>query len=335
MKTSSYDSEEKRLAKEIRQRKAKRVLIQLPEGLKPYAPRLVTIVEKAGALAFISADPCYGACDLAIHEAHALSADIIVHYGHTQMIEQTTMSVVYFEARAKVDVKASVKKALPLLEMWKSVGLVTTVQHVHELYKARDVLLRENKKVVIGDAGRLKYAGQVVGCDYSNARAIENQVDAFLFVGGGKFHAIGVSLATSKPTIVADPYEKRAYSVEGEAQKVRKQRMTSVSEAKRAETFGILVGLKLGQTRLQRAVEIKNKLESKGKKAVLFALKEITPDALMQFPTVDAFVNTTCPRLVLDDSPRFPKPMLTINEALVIIEEMDWETLCRKGWFEN
>ena len=68
---------------------------------------------------------------------------------------------------------------------------------------------------------------------------------------------------------------------------------------------------------------------------MLFALREITPEALMQFPTVDAFVNTTCPRLILDDSPRFPKPMLTINEALVIIEEMDWEMLCRKGWFEN
>lgn len=335
MSKSSFDLEEKRLVKEIRKYRAKRVLIQLPEGLKPQALRLASIVENAGAQAFISADPCYGACDLAINEAQDIAADLIVHYGHTQMIGQVTTPAVYFEARAKVDVKTAVKSAVPLLKPWKRIGLVATVQHIHRLNTAKDVLLIEEKAVVIGDAGRLKYAGQVIGCDYSNARAIENQVDAFLFVGGGKFHAIGVTLATSKPTFVADPYEKRAYSVDNEAQKTRKQRMASVSEAKQAQTFGVLIGLRQGQNRLQKAIKVKNKLVSKGKKAVLFVLREITPNALLQFPTVDAFVNTACPRIVLDDSPRFSKPMLTTNEALVIIEEMDWETLCRKDWFED
>lgn len=251
------------------------------------------------------------------------------------MIKQPATSVVYFETRAKVDVKAAVKKALPLLEPWDSVGLVTTVQHIHEISKAKDVLLKESKQVVIGDAGQLRYAGQVMGCDYSNVKAVTDQVDVFLFVGGGKFHAIGISLITSKPTMVADPYEKRAFSVEGEAEKTRRQRMANVSEAKKAQNFGILISLKLGQMRLQRAIELKGKLQNKGKNAVVFALKEITPEALMQFPTIDAYVNTACPRIVLDDSSRFSKPMLTINEALVIVEEMDWEALCKEGWFEN
>jgi 2-(3-amino-3-carboxypropyl)histidine synthase len=335
MGTSIFDFEEERLAKEIRKHKAKRVLIQLPEGLKPYALSIATTVESVGVQVLVSADPCYGACDLAVYDAQALQADLIVHYGHTEMIKQPAIPAVYFETRTNIDVKAAVKRALPLLEPWNSIGLVTTVQHVHEIGKAKDVLLGERKRVVIGDAGRLRYAGQIIGCDYSNAKIMTDQIDAFLFVGSGKFHAMGISLATSKPTIVADPYEERAFSVEGEAEKTRRQRMTNVSEAKRAQIFGIIVGLKPGQTRLQRAVEIKNKLQDKGRKTVVFALKEITPEALMQFPTIDAFVNTACPRIVLDDAPRFSRPMLTINEALVTIEEMDWETLCKKGWFEN
>jgi len=335
MRNSSFNLEERRLAKEIQKRKAKRVLIQLPDGLKPYASKIASIVENVGAQAFISADSCYGACDLAIYDAQSISADLIVHYGHTKLIEQTHVPVIYFEAWAKLDIKVAVKKALPLLSSWKSIGLVTTVQHVHKFNAARDLLLKEGKKVVIGDIGRLKYAGQVIGCDYSNAKVIENQVDAFLFIGGGKFHAIGVSLATSKPTVIADPYEKRAYSIESAAQKVRKQRMLSVSEAKKAETFGILIGLKPGQQRLQEAEEIKEKIEHKGKNAILFVLKEITPETLMQFPTIDVFINTTCPRTVLDDSPRFSKPMLTISETLVVIGEMDWEDFCKKGWFGN
>jgi 2-(3-amino-3-carboxypropyl)histidine synthase len=264
-----------------------------------------------------------------------VEADLIVHYGHAQMIRSQETCVVYFEARARAEVKTAVKKAFSLLRPWKSIGLVTTVQHVHRLGTVRDMLLKEGKKVVIGDAGRLKYAGQVIGCDYSNAKAVESQVTAFLFCGGGKFHGVGVSLATSKPTVVADPYEKRAYSVEGEAQKIRKQRMTSISEARQAGTFGILIGLKSGQNRLQDAIKIKNKLESKGKKALLLAAREITPESLMQFPTIEAFVNTACPRLVLDDSPRFPKPMLTINEARVVIDEVDWSAICKGSWFEN
>jgi 2-(3-amino-3-carboxypropyl)histidine synthase len=335
MKTSTFDFEEKRLAKEIRKHKAKRVLIQLPEGLKPHALRIARAVESAGAQALISADPCYGACDLAVHEAQVLQADLVVHFGHTEMIKQPATPVVYLETRAKIDVKAAVKKALLLLEPWDSVGLVTTVQHIHEIGKAKDALLKEGKKVVIGDAGQLSYPGQVTGCNYSNVKAVTDQVDAFLFVGGGKFHALGIALTAAKPMVVADPYEKRAFSVESEAGKMRRQRMANVSEAKKAQNFGILIGLKPGQMRLQRAIEIKGKLQDKGKNAVVFALKEITPEVLMQFSMIDAFVNTACPRIVLDDASRFSKPILTMNEVLVIAEEMDWETLCKKGWFEN
>jgi 2-(3-amino-3-carboxypropyl)histidine synthase len=334
-RTLSFSLEKKRLMIEIQKSKARRVLVQLPEGLKPCAPRIAKIVEDAGAQCFILADPCYGACDMAFNEAQAVAADLIVHYGHTQMIQPPNSCLAYFEARAKVEVKTAVKHALQLLKPWKSIGLVTTVQHVHKLVAARNMLLKEGKRVMVGDAGRLKYPGQVIGCDYSNAEAVESQVDAFLFIGGGRFHAVGVSLATSRPTVVADPYEKRAFSVESEALKTRKQRMASVSEAKQAETFGVLVGLKPGQNRLQDAIKIKDKLKSGGKKVLLFAAREITPEVLIQFPTVDAFVNTACPRLVLDDSSRFSKPMLTINEALAVIDEVDWDTLCRGSWFEN
>ena len=66
---SSFSLEEGRLKREIAKRNVKRVLLQLPEGLKPEAEKLVEIIESVGATAIISADPCYGACDLALEEA--------------------------------------------------------------------------------------------------------------------------------------------------------------------------------------------------------------------------------------------------------------------------
>lgn len=335
MSLATFDLEEKRLEKEIRNRKAKLVFIQLPEGLKLHGQRLTEIAEKAGAIAIVSADPCYGACDLATAEAERLGADLIVHYGHSKMLKQTVVSTLYFEAKAKISIKKAVKEALALLEPWEKIGLVTTLQHVHKLDEVRKALLEKGKIVVIGNAGKLKYAGQVIGCDYSNAQTISNEVDAFFFLGGGRFHALGVALATTKPTIVADPYEKKAFSIEREALKLLKKRWANIHEAKKAKYFGILIGLKIGQKRLDKALKLKMLVENAGKTAVLFALRDFTVDALMQFPTIDAFINTACPRLSLDDSSKFLKPLLTPREILVALGKLKWEDLCKKGWFEN
>ncbi|KPV61474.1 MAG: 2-(3-amino-3-carboxypropyl)histidine synthase [Candidatus Bathyarchaeota archaeon BA1] len=329
----TFDLEEGRLEIEISSRGAKRVLIQLPEGLKMEGPRLATIAEKAGALAVVSADPCYGACDLAIPDAESLNVDLIVHYGHSEMIKQERIPTVYIEARAEAGVKDVMKKAIPHLKSWNSVGLVTTVQHIHVLDEARDALLKDGKMVAIGDTGHLKYPGQVIGCDYSNAKSICGDVEAFLFVGGGRFHAIGVALATAKPTIIADPFEKRVYVIDDEVQRILRQRWACICEAKGAETFGVLIGLKTGQKRVEEAVKVKEKLERIGKRATLLALWEINHEALMEFPGIDAFVNTACPRVSLNEASKFLKPILTLDETRVMLGEMRWEELCRGGWF--
>ena len=330
-----HDFEEERVKQEIVKLGAKRVLIQLPEGLKPEALRLATTIEKSGALPIVSADPCYGACDLATAEAESLGVDLVIHYGHSRLLKYERVPTIYVEARATIGVDDAVETALPLLQKWRKIGLTTTVQHVQTLDGVREILLKAGKTVVIGDAGRLSYPGQVIGCDYSNAKSTAKDVEAFLFIGGGKFHALGVALSTSRPTVVADPYEKRAYSVDEEAEKIIKQRWAGIAEAQRAKTFAVLVGLKPGQKRLEEALGMRQKLEEKGKVTHLFAVREINPEVLMGFPTVDVYVNTACPRISLDDTSRFQKPVLTINEALVVAGELSWEELCRRGLFEN
>ncbi len=330
-----FDFEEERIRQEIKKLEAKHVLIQLPEGLKPHGPHLARVVEKAGALPIISADPCYGACDLATAEAESLGADLIIHYGHAKLLKYERVPTIYVEARATVKVNEAVEKAVPLLEKWSKIGLATTVQHVQTLDNVKEILLHAGKTVVIGDAGHMNYSGQVIGCDYSNAKSVASDVEAFLFVGGGRFHALGVALSTSKPTIVADPYEKRAFSVDEGARKILKQRWASIEEAKKAKTFAVLVGLKPGQKRLEKALSIKEKLEKTGKKVILFAVRNVTPEVLMNFPTVNSYVNTACPRLSLDDASKFQKPVLTMNEAFVVVGELSWDELCRKGLFES
>ena len=182
-----FDFEEERIKKKIAKLEAKRVLLQMPEGLKPEGTRIAKIIEKTGALPIISADPCYGACDLATAEAEHLGIDLIVHFGHSKLVKHEQVPTVYVETRATVTVAEAVKKAVPLLSKYGKIGLATTVQHVQTLDKTREILVRAGKTVVVGDAGRVNYSGQVIGCDYSNVKSVANDVGAFLFIGAGRF----------------------------------------------------------------------------------------------------------------------------------------------------
>jgi 2-(3-amino-3-carboxypropyl)histidine synthase len=335
MTSSIFDLEEQRLEREIQRRQPKLVFIQLPEGLKSNSWKLVKLVEKSGALGVVSANPCYGSCDLALTEGEILGADLILHFGHSEMLKQDKIPTIYIEARAKGHIGNIVKQAIPLLAPWEKIGLVTTIQHIHRLEEARQTLVEAGKSVVIGNAGRLKYAGQVTGCDYSNAKTASQEVDSFLFVGGGRFHPLGVALATSKPTVVADPFQKRIFEITDEANKIKKKRYAGICHFRKAKRIGIIIGLKPGQKSLNQALRLRRILEKSGRQTMLLALTEITPEALMQFPGTDAFTNTACPRISLDDTERFQKPLLTHLETLVALGAIGWDELCRKGWFEN
>jgi 2-(3-amino-3-carboxypropyl)histidine synthase len=188
---------------------------------------------------------------------------------------------------------------------------------------------------VVGNAGQINYAGQVTGCNYTNVKSIAEEVDAFLFVGGGRFHALGIALSTSKPTIIADPYEGRACAISDEAQKIVKQRWASIEQASSAKVLGVLVGLKPGQMHLDVALRVKETIERSGKTAYLLAVKEINPETLLEFPTIDAYVNTACPRISLEAPAKFSRPVLTVNEFIVVAGEVSWENLLKKGLFEN
>lgn len=329
-----FDLEENRLREEILSRRAKRVFVQLPEGLKPEAPRLASIIEETGATAIVSADPCYGACDLPLAEVQFLGADLLIHYGHSErklQKKELSIPILYLEAKSRVPISKIIKEALVLLEPWKQIGLATTVQHVHRFEEAKEILRKAGKTVYSGKAKHLKYQGQVLGCDYTNAKAIADKVEAFLFIGGGQFHALGLFLSTMKPTIVADPFENRVYPIESEGQKIIKRRWDDISKAKKAKTFGVLIGLKTGQINIEDAVKIRKDLEEHGKKACLFSIRELVPEALLQFPSIEAYVNTACPRITLEDS-GFAKPVLTIKEMQVALGIMSWNHLLKVGF---
>jgi 2-(3-amino-3-carboxypropyl)histidine synthase len=330
-----FDFEEERIKQEIKRLGAKQVLIQLPQGLKPEVIRIAKIVENMGVLVFISADPCYGACDIATIEAETLGVDLLIHFGHSKFVKYEPIPTIYVETKAIVNIDEPLEKALQMLSDYSKIGLATSIQHIQIIAEAREFLERSGKTVLIGETGRVGYAGQVIGCDYSNVTSIADEVEAYLFVGGGLFHALGIALNTFKPTFVIDPYDNRVFSLSETVSRLLKQHWICIEQAKNAKNIGILIGLKPGQKHIEDALQVKALIEKHGKTVYLLAIREVTPESLLDFPSLDAYVNTACPRISLDAPEKFAKPLLTVNEFMVVIGEASWENMLKKGLFEK
>lgn len=76
-----YDLEVKRAVEEIKVIKAKSVLVQLPDGLKPKAKEIVDeLSSKTDAQIAIWLGSCFGACDI----PNVKDYDLLIQWGHSE-----------------------------------------------------------------------------------------------------------------------------------------------------------------------------------------------------------------------------------------------------------
>lgn len=135
---SNYNFELPKTIWRLRQMQAKRVALQMPEGLTMFAVQLCDIIERfTGADTVIMGDVTYGACCVDDFTAKALGVDLLVHYGHSCLIpvDQTEgVKVLYVFVDIKIDaihlietVKLNFTKQQRLLFV-STVQFVTTLQ---------------------------------------------------------------------------------------------------------------------------------------------------------------------------------------------------------------
>jgi len=328
-----YDLDEKRLLGEITGRGARRILIQLPDGLKNEGARLARLVRsETGADVFVSAAPAWGACDLSLDAATRLRADLLVHYGHNEFLRNDSngIPVVYISAKSNHDISSVVGNSIPLLQ-GKNIGVATTVQHLHRLGEAREMIEAKGFNVLIPERGPWAHeTGQVLGCDYFGLKKIQSRVDSFLVIGS-YFHGLGAALSVEKPTILADPYDGTVKILDQDRDRIVRQRYAMVEKARSATSFGIIVSTKPGQSNPQIALTILKEIENAGKKAVILYADEVVPQKLLDFTDIEVFVDTACPRLALDDPERFSRPIITRDEIMVVVGVRSWEQLLERG----
>lgn len=317
-----WDYELDRIVDAVRERGAETVGLQFPEGLKRRGPAVADDLRSLlpeTVSVMISGQPCYGACDLDTYLMRR--TDVFVHFGHSPMKESE--KILYVPLFSNVDVVPIMEQAheetlVPAGDD-PDIGLVTTAQHMNTFDEMRDWLEARGYTVHTrkGD-DRLTHEGQVLGCNYASA---DVDADQILYVGGGKFHPLGLAMEhPDKRVTIADPVNNVVTVADTE--KFMKQRYASVHKAMDAERWGVIFCTKIGQGRWDKAQDIVDANDD----AYLITMDEVTPDRLLNFG-MDAYVNTGCPRITTDDGPRFEKPMLTPQEYRIAVGDEPLDAL--------
>jgi 2-(3-amino-3-carboxypropyl)histidine synthase len=297
-----------------------RILLQFPEGLKRKGLELAKKYEEEGHEVFLSASSCYGACDLALDEARWIEADKIVHVGHNRFIKsELPIPVEYIPYSIDVDI-GSMEAVLPHIKDLTNIALAMTVQHIHQFEEMKAFFEKHGKKV-FAEAGELALErGQVLGCDASTVKKVEDKVDAVVFVGTGGFHPLAIDI--EKPVLVFNPDNGSVRELKDEVEKLKKRRKGAIAKALTCKRFGVLLSTKPGQLNMPQAKWARDELRKRGFEASVLVSNEFDPMSINNYMDFECYINTACPRIA-DDQERFERPVLNISMLKELFAIMD------------
>lgn len=194
------------------------------------------------------------------------------------------MKTLFVEAKNNISAISVLSK---LRDLPKRIGLVSTIQYLHQLPKLKDELEKKGHLVLIG--------GQIIGCNVSNALKILKDIDTYLYIGSGEFHPVGVAYKSKKKVIIANPATNQvSYITDKEIKDFEDKRNAKVAQFILAKKIGIIVTIKPGQENLRMAINFRRRLK---KDSFIFLTNEVRPEDLDNFREIDFWVNTACPRI--------------------------------------
>lgn len=330
---------------------AKRVALQLPEGLLMYACVLADIFTAFGRVdhCFVLGDVTYGACCVDDFAAAALSADLLIHYGHSCLVpvDLTSVPCLYVFVDIKIDVDRLVRTVDLNLRGGsgpnppsRNVVLAGTIQFGSAIRAAKSELERAGFRVLVPQSKPLS-AGEVLGCTAPSVprgsfgcggdNDDANSGDAVLvFVADGRFHLEALMIAN--PGLRAfryDPYIGSLFLEEYDHKGMKESRRNAIVKAREAMNWGVVLGT-LGRQGNPRILDrLEKQMREKGLSWTVVLMSEITPGRVALFEdSVDAWIQIACPRLSIDWGDAFGKPILTPFEAEIALGSVP-------GWWEK
>ena len=311
-----------RVIDKLKEINARRILLQLPDGLKPHVFEYFNELSKNFNVV-VSSSGFYGACDTGTMDEWK-NVDAVVQLGHTEIPNVNYKVPVIFEEYVNEDHRSFSDLDLVELENknYKNIDLAYSIQYRQSAEEFSKFLKEKGFNVSMGKHdSRLKYDGQLLGCNFSPLHDQESRVDCHIIVSTGVFHALGAQLSVEKEVFILDmsePFKLR--SMKDEADRHIRRRYANMARALEAEKFVIVVDTKVGQYRMKLAEKMMKEVQDMGKSAVLAYSNESSP---VEFENMmaDCIIFTGCPRVATDDFDRYKSPILTAQEFNMIFKK--------------
>ena len=210
-----------------------------------------------------------------------------------------------------------------LEKKYLKVGLYASVQFVGLLDKVKERLSENGIKFVTSKAARTDVSGQLLGCNNYGLN-LDSEVDCFLYVGDGKFHPLALvygqkDLSVRREVVVNDPLQgKMVLMSVDDVSVILKKYKGSLVKFLSSDVIGVIHTIKPGQEQFKASQPLEKKYPNK--RFYHFIDNNISFDHLEDFPFVQIWVNTACPRVGLDDQEKFRRGVVNLNDAYLAEE---------------
>lgn len=242
------------------------------------------------------------------------------------------MQLVLFDARWEGEIVLSEEVIDYLKEKGvKSVALFASVNFLN-LDTVKKQLADLGIEIMTTKAKRTHVELQILGCDAYHDSFKENIIDdadVTLYIGDGMFHPKALLLSQLyqkeiRQVVIWDPVNEEMKIIDkGTIQAQIDRLKANLKKFISARVVGILVTTKPGQQYLGQAKKLKEKLENEGKKAYIFIDDTLDLNQFGNYPFIDAWVNTGCPRIGFDDITTIEKPLLNVREAIDPVKALE------------
>lgn len=294
----NYNFEVKKTLWKLSESEAKKVALQLPEGLLLYANALAELVRRFHECrVVVLGDVTFGACCVDDLAAKALECDFLVHYGHSCLVPSLVtgpLKSLYVFVEIDFDVEHFVGCVREQFAKDEKLALAGTVQFSSGVSRAREFLGAGVVPQELPLSG-----GEVLGC---TSPKLDSDVAAIVFVADGRFHLESVMIRNpSVPAFKYDPYSKKLTRERYDYKKMIALRQSAIRRAATAQTIGVVLGT-LGRQGSPKVLErIKILIREAGKKFFVLLASEVSLPTLKPFADhVQAWIQIACPRLSID-----------------------------------
>ena len=209
------------------------------------------------------------------------------------------MKTLFIDAKYSGEVKLT-NTTLNYLKKFKTIAIYSSVQFSSNLKTIISQL--KDHKIITSQPKRTSSPFQILGCNVKKEDLnLKEKPDAFLYIGDGLFHPLALLFSRDKKVIQYNPLiKKHKILTQKNIEKILKKQKVNFTKFLHSNTVGVIISLKSGQERFKEA---KNLIKKYPEKQFYFFLdNDIDLNSLENFPFIETWVNTACPRIALDDS---------------------------------